>query len=284
MYLVLIQTVFKAVFLALLLSVIGNAKDIPISNSTTIYVPLKQFSVIAFPFKITGKKPSPFYTTVKIKSDQKKIDNNSTIAIPSMSKPLIASRFKDKKNKKSELKKSKSAPITIDVGNNNIQLYPLTTGHIEFIVWGYEKYPILLKIIVDPELGENYYNFIDYDEKPKSAKKFESDSHEKIISKLTKALFNRKEPKGYKKESFYSKFTSGDFEFVLVQGFYGKRYIGEEWIVTNLADKTKQYAKLYPEMFFNDEIYSVSFENDILMKGESTRMFMIRKYTKNKKR
>ena len=282
MYQASIRTVFKTVFLALAFSAIASAKDIPISNTMTIYVPLKQFSVIAFPFKITGKKSSSFYTTVKVEKKQKKSNEHSDIKIPSMDKPLISSRFKDKKGikKKKERKRSKKAPIKIDVGNNNVQIYPLATGHIELIIWGYKKYPIMLKIIVDPKLGENYYNFVDYNTKPKSVKKFESDSHEKILAKITKALFLGKSPKGYKKETFYSKFTSDNLEFVLVQGFYGKRYIGEEWIGTNKSDK----IKLYPEMFFNDDIYSVSFENNILNKGESTRIFIVRKYVKTKKR
>lgn len=281
MYLASIPTVFRVSFFIFLFSAVLSAKDIPISNTITIYVPLKQFSVIAFPFKVTGKKASSFYTTVKVKKREHNQDEQSDVKIPSMDKPLISSRFKKKKGiKKSKKARAKKAPIKIDVGNNNIQLYPLKTGYLELIVWGYEKYPIMLKIIVDPKLGENYYNFVDYNSKPKAVGKFESDSHEKILAKLTKALFLRKPPKGYKKESFYSKFTSGNLEFVLIQGFYGKRYIGEEWIGTNKSDK----IKLYPEMFFNDDIYSVSFENNVLGKGESTRIFLVRKYVKNEKR
>jgi len=269
MYQILKQTVFSFLIIGVFVSQ-GSAKDIPITNSVTIYIPVQQFSVVEFPFKITGKKASSFYTVVKV--EKKKKNKDSIINIPSMDKPLISSSH-SKKTKK--VKKSK-APIKIAIGENNLQLYPLTKGHLEFVIWGYKKYPILLKIVVDPALGENYYKFIDYSTKPKAVKSFESDTHEKIISKLTKALFKRKAPKGYKKESFYSKFTSENTEFVLVQSFFGKRYIGEEWVATNNSSKRE---KLYPEEFFNDDIYSVSFENDILLPKESTRIFIVRKYS-----
>jgi len=236
----------------------------------TLYIPLKEYSVIEFPFEIKDKKASAFYSMVKVKKKDKKVDSKKDgVKVPRFQTPIIKKKTDPKKTVK------KKAPIIINVGKNNIQLYPLALGHMEFVIWGYKKFPILLKIIVDNKLGEKYYLFKDYSINKRIANKLESDSHEKIIARLTKALYNKKPPKGYTIESYYSKFKVKNFEFVLVQSYFGKRYIAEEWRVSNKSDATE---KLYPEQFFNDDIYSVSFENDILNSDETTRMFIVRKF------
>ena len=53
----------------------------------------------------------------------------------------------------------------------------------------------------------------------------------------------------------------------------GDRYLAQEVRLTN---KTKNEITLYEEMFYEPGIFSVSFENDTLKPGESTRTFFIR--------
>ncbi|PCI30916.1 MAG: hypothetical protein COB67_00230 [SAR324 cluster bacterium] len=255
--------------------ILSFAKDIPLKDVVTIYIPNKTYSVIEFPFKITDKKGSSFYSVV-IKN-KKKISLKEEISIPKLLKPGTKPSKKNKKNKSGA-----NAPVIFDFGPNSMQIFPKKLGHMDIVLWGH-RYPIIVRIVVDDKLGEQHYTFIDYDSIKKEATEYESEPHEKILGKLTIALYNNKTPKGYKNVDYYSKFTEGNLEYILIQSMFGSQYIAEEWRIRLLKKDEVEDTdspieqRLYAGMFDLNGIYSISFENDFLKMDEATRMFIIRK-------
>ena len=253
-----------------------SAKEIPLTQTITLYVPLKEFSVIEFPFEIKDKRFTPFISMVK-KGDIL-ASLKEEIEVPKMGEAERTSSKKGRKGKKN-VKKKKPSPINVETGKNNLQIYPKKVGHTEVIVWGH-KYPVIIKLVVDNELGIKHYRFIDYDQQRDIAAKFESEPHVRVLEKLTVALFDEKPPKGYKNESFYSEYIEEQKKFVLVQTFFGKRYVGEEWRVTNVG---KGSETIHPHQYLDHGVYSVTPENNILNEGETTRMFLVRGYSAEEK-
>jgi len=257
-----------------------SAKDIPLKDVQTLYIPLKAYSVIEFPFEIAGQpKTSNFFSVVQKKKEV--IPQQESIAIPKLSSQAgTPPANKNAKGKGGQAPQT-SSPVVVDFGKNSLQLFAKKVGHFDVVVWGH-KYPVILRIIVDEKLGGQHYTFVDYDTEEKNAAAFESDPHEKVLEKLNVSLYNNETPKGYKALEYVAKFTEGDYQYILIQTLFGKDYIGEEWRLKRLTSCKKpdqqedEGCNLYPGMFDLKGIYSVSFEQNRLAKGESTRMFIIR--------
>lgn len=249
------------------------AKEVPLTQSMTIYIPLKSWSVIELPFKIQEKSFTPFVSMVK-KGDLL-APLKEQIEIPTISEDESKlSKKSPSKGKRPPQRAKKNEPLEYTFGENVVQLYPKKKGSTELLIWGH-KYPVILKLVVDDELGESHYRFIDYDQQRDLAADFESDPHITVCQKLTKSLYEKKAPKGYREKSYFAEYVEGGRKHVLVQTFFGKRYIGEEWRVTNVSNERDV---LYNEQFLDVGIYSASVENDVLLPGETTRVFVVRAY------
>jgi len=267
---ILVRTVFSLVLVGSILL----AKDIPLVKNIDIYVPYKEFSVIEFPFKIKGYAFTPFVYKAKVKD--KKIELAPTYATPSLEKTSSSTSEKVIRATKNKLAAKKPAtPIDIAKGDNFFRLYPKKIGKTELLVWGYKEYPIMIKLHVtkDVRIYDKQIKFLDYSIKETKAEKFESTGHDRVVIKITKALFLNTLPQGYKNRSLRKEYISNNLHVKLTKTITGKRYKGEEYILTNKYSDT---VTLVAEMFEGKGIYGVTFINNILVPKSSTRVFIVR--------
>jgi len=267
---ILVQTVFSLFLISSMLV----SKEIPLVKNIDIYVPYKEFSVIEFPFKIKGYAFTPFVYKAKVKD--KKKDLAPTYTSPSLEKMPSSASEKLKRSVKSKLAAKKpSTPIDVAKGNNFFRLYPKKIGKTELLVWGYKEYPVMIKLHVtkDATKYDKQIKFLDYSIKESKAEKFESSGHDRVVIKITKALFLNKLPQGYKNLSLHKEYISNNLHVKLTKTITGKKYKGEEYVLTNNSPDT---ITLVAEMFEREGIYGVTFINNILVPESSTRVFIVR--------
>lgn len=256
------------------------AKDVPIREQQSINIPVGEYSVFEFPFKIQYKDFTPF--KYKIKKETKKNgkdDSSKNIIIKPVlknGKPVLPEKNINIKGKDVKGKNTKN--FTVQSSDNIIKFFPKKEGATELVVWGYD-YPVIIEInvvkkenIKQDEMLEQYYNFIDYKKQTQEVKKFESNYHEKILEKILIGLYNNKPIPGYKVDLSNETYNSGDLEFTKITSHIGHNYIGEQWAITNNG---KSNISLYEEMFAKDNVFLISFENDKLLPGETTKLFVV---------
>ena len=251
------------------------AKEMPITQEVELSIPLGEFSVIEFPFKITSKNITSFLPIKKIITKVKKVgkekvnldDDLVRKPIPKKVKKVDSSKLKKTINQR---KKSKYISITQNI--NSLTFFTRKEGIIKMVIWGYD-HPILLTLRVSRKDGFGLYKFILPQSKNKDAIDMEQSSHEKVINKLMVHLFNQTLPNGYKSISKDINFISNGFAMRLNRKLIGKRYTAEEWILTNHTDVD---SEIHEESFYQSGVYGVSLEVDSLKQEESTRVFIVR--------
>jgi len=267
---ILVQIVFSIILFGSSLI----AKNIPLVKNIDIYIPYKEFSVIEFPFEIKGYAFTPFTYKIEIKNEKKELD--PTYSTPSLDKTPSSVSQKLKKLTKSKLAaKQHSSPINVARGNNFFRFYPKRVGKTELLVWGYKKFPVMIKLHItkDPTKYDRQIKFLDYSANEKVAENFESASHDRVIIKITKALFANTLPGGYRNFSSHKEYISNNLNMQLVRTIIGKRYKGEEYILTNIGSDT---VNLEAQMFEGKGIYGITFINNILTPKKSTKVFVVR--------
>lgn len=237
------------------------AKDLPIGESQTVYVPQGEFGVLDFPFKIGEISPSPFVGGQQIQSQQSFND----IDLASLNQPVPAGQEVS----------AKGGPIEIKKGQNILQIRSDVSGQIEFVVYG-GRAPIMVKVRVAKDIGEKLYKFYEPSDMKKNAAEFESSQHEVVCEDITKALWLDKTPDGYKAISEKNEGKNGVLSFELIRKIVGSGYQGETWIVTN-TDSSRT-INLHEEMFVkNAELtYAITLEANRLAPNEKARVFIVR--------
>ncbi len=253
---------------------IANAKNIPLVQNLVIYIPVKEFSIVEFPFLIKAKRFTPFVYKIKLHKIKNSHDPLKTaVQLPTISSnngftstPIDVKKIFDKK------KKAKA--LSVSWGKNFAQFYPRYAGNTEVVIWGYKKYPILLKIVAtkDIQKADRYIKFINYDKSFKVNQNFQDLSHEKICSRLIYLLYNNKTPGGFKNETEHKEYKSKNFNFILIRSIIGKYYSATEYKITNISNKK---IILNEPMFASVYTYAISIENRDLKSGETTRMFVV---------
>ena len=256
-----------------------SAKEIPIIQAIEIKIPLKEFSVLEFPFEVKEKKFSPFVYKKKIKKKSKEFDPlKQKVSIPSTEQGTNNKKFfslnQFKKKNGTTTTKQTSKAFASTWGKNFVQFYPYKIGKTQLIVWGYSKYPLLITIMVssDKKDTDTYLKFVDYQKKESRNASLKGISHEKICSKLIQFLYHNKTPSGYKTETYHQVYHSNTLKFVLIKTLIGKRYSALEYSVENTSKETQ---RLNEPMFASKSTYAISIENRELEPGEATRMFVI---------
>lgn len=269
---ILVQTVFSLI----VISSLSIARNIPLVKNIDIYIPYKEFSVIEFPFKIKGYAFTPFVYSVKLSNKDNKLGLSATYSTPSLQKKAssMPEKVRNAVNRKMKAKK-KSTPIDVAKGNNFFRFYPKKIGKTELLVWGYKKFPVMIKLHItkDPTKYNRQIKFLDYSIDEAKAKRFESASHDRVIIKITKALFLNTLPRGYRNIALDNEYISGNLDVKLIKTILGRRYKGEEYILKNKSSNT---ITLVPEMFEGKGIYGVTFLNNILVPKSSARVFIVR--------
>ena len=256
---------------------IATAKVMPIVQNLEIYIPVKELSVIEFPFLVKEKRFTPFVYKVKIKKIEDKNDPlKAAIKLPSVpvKKKYTIRKPVSVKNLFTKKKKTNNKALSVTWGKNFAQFYPRYEGSTEVIIWGYKKYPILIKLIAtkDKKKVNRYIKFVDYDKDFKVKNNFKDISHEKICSRLIYLLYNNKTPGGFKLESTQKEYKSDNFDFILIKSLVGKYYSASEYKITNISNKK---IKLNEPMFASAYTYAISIVNRDLGPGETTKMFVV---------
>jgi hypothetical protein len=252
------------------------ARKIPITNTLELEISNKDFTILDFPFKIQKLTASKF---IVAKDEVKKLKENTLLndtKVPTVdiNNPVI----KPRNHTKIMQQNSKSGGkfyLDIKKGVNNLTIFPKKKGNFELIVWGYEKFPIILYIkVVNKRNLDNYLKFSSPIIKKNVVDKFEANPHEKIIQALIKSMYNNHIINGYKmKVNGYRPIITNGLKLKLNRTMIGNRYQVEEWYIRNLTNKT---VRLYPQMFYRRSIYGISFENNLLEPKKATRIFVVR--------
>jgi len=257
------------------------AKEIPIVQEIEIKIPLKEFSVVEFPFEVKEKKFSPFIYKKRIKKEKKQFNPlENHISIPDIEKEKKQQKkffsINDIKKRKAQQNKNarKNSSFSATWGKNFVQFYPHKIGKTQLIVWGYSKYPMLITINVSDKKQDTdtYLKFVDFQKKQERDVDFKGISHEKICSKLIKYLYHNKTPSGYKLETHHQAYKTNTLKFILIKTLIGKRYSALEYSIENISS---EFQRLNEPMFASKDTYAISIENRDLKPNEATRMFVI---------
>lgn len=257
----------KVMSLLTMIMVSASAAVLPITPTTKITIKAGQFSTLTFPFDIKHIEKSPFIASTDPRiisgvSGDEVIDSEALMNAESLPQP----------SKKGEKKSNKKNSITMKKSKRTISVYPNKLGSTELIIYGY-KFPLHVKLLVRDEAGAGHFNFNDYEtEDQQKASSFEMVSHEKVISKLIKYAFNDMVPSGYSAVNMSKSYKKVGIDFRLKKKLKGDGYEVRTWTLKN---RNKDEVRLYAEMFYTDGIYAVAFENNVLERGESTRMFIV---------
>jgi len=264
------KLLIKIMFLFNIVTIVLFAKQVPIQKVVSITLPIGVPSIIEFPFEIKAVKATSFIYKVKIKKD------NSLDLL----EPLSANNKNRQQNAKQNKVRQKDTfvnkPIIISRTKRVITITPKKEGRMSLIIWGY-KYPIILDIktkLMKKDSYDRYIEFIDYSQNKQKAFKFEAVPHEKVIIKLIRYIYNNKVPQGYTYQVGTLDYTTNGIRLIQVKSIIGNRYKAEEWIVEN---ETNRSIILYPQMFYTNGIYAVTFENNKLRPKEKVRMFIVAK-------
>jgi len=276
---------------SLILSSSLYAIEIPIVQNLEVTIPLKELSVIEFPFEVKVKNFTPFVYKKKktIQKDVEKKDFDplkDSVKLPQVKDLTPLSNIRNMRDIKKKITanknavvntlKGKSKKFSVSWGKNFVQFLPKKEGSTQLIVWGYEKFPIIIKIIIsnDKELSNSYIKFVDYeaDNKKITKKSLKNTSHEKVCSRLIKSLYNHKVPSGYKTVIKVQEYNSKSLEVSFVKSIVGKYYTASEYRVLNIADTA---LSLNEPMFSTANNYAISIENRDLKENEATRMFVV---------
>lgn len=261
---------FKKYFVSLCLTIsVAISAEVPLEKIINVDVALGEHAVFDFPFKIKSANPTSFkgdYNIQQISEDAQKVSGGTDYLDEKLPPKRAA--------KGSPQAKAKNDPINVKRGSHTISMYPKKYGEISFLVWGHD-YPVMLKVkVTKDKAGPTHMKFVDYDEKLEEAKVLEKTSHEKMITVLISHLYKKKTPKGYQAKNRSKYYSIGNIKMKLVRSIVGDSYRGDEWIIKN---NYKVAKKFHEEIFYNDGIYAVSLENNVLQPKESTRLFVVRR-------
>jgi hypothetical protein len=249
------------------------AKEVPINKVVKVVIPIGVPSIIEFPFEIKAVKATSFIYKMKI---TEKLSALQPLSMNSNDKNSSSTK---KNNGANKFMKS-NRPILISRTKKVITITPKKEGKMSLIIWGY-KYPIILDIrtrLMKTDGYDRYIQFVDYSQDEKKAQKFEATEHEKVITKLIRYIYNNKIPQGYRYEAGTLDYTTNGIRLIQIKSLIGYNYRAEEWIVQNKTDKT---IILYPEMFYTNGVYAISFENNKLKPNEKIRMFIVARNLSN---
>jgi len=253
-----------------------SAKEIPITEEVEIAITVGKFSVVEFPFKITSKNVTSFLLA-NVPSNKTDKEHEKSLQDQLMDEAHKTKMKKGKRNLKKP-RKRKSKYISIIKNVNSLTFFPKKEGVVKMVVWGY-SHPILLSVKAVRKDGFGLYQFTIPQSLSKDVILTEQGGHEKVINKLMIHLFNQTLPKGYKSRSEDAIYESNGFSFRLNREVVGKKYLGQEWILTN---NTELESNIHEESFYQKGIYGISLEADRLKPKESCRVFIVR--TGSKKR
>ena len=230
------QHVSKLIALILLISTNLYSRDIPMSKTITLDIPLSEYSILEFPFEIKDMQFKVFtYQGKRIKKIEKSTQVKHLKSLKSL-----------KSSTKPRIKKPSGNILGMEKGKNIITFRPKAKGFTEIIVWGNKNFPMMIKInVVSVNNSEKYFKFVELRKNKKVVRKFESDSHVNVIKKLTKHLYDdnyKSTPAGYEnifRTETYSVNVQDEkdnsisvLKASLLREIKGRNYLGQVWEIT----------------------------------------------------
>ncbi|MCK9550947.1 type-F conjugative transfer system secretin TraK [Aquamicrobium sp.] len=248
--------------------------ELDLQPSAKITIGVDSFTTIALPFDIKHIEKAPFVSNEKV-----------TEEVPVQEVTTAANEIDPKALENAESLPQPNAANLSPVVNSNISMkytkrlitiLPKKTGSTELVIYGYDKYPVIIKLDIQKKAARNQFVFnSQYEgvENKENVKDFEATQHEKVISKLLKYTFNYMVPEGYKKVSIKKSFRKDGVSFNLTQKVIGDDYEINEWVIQNNKSNP---IKLNEESFYNNGIYAVSLLDDVLSPREITKMYIVK--------
>jgi len=260
------------------------AKELPISKVWELEFPSNEFIVLDFPFAIQSVKSTPFQYKKLIGASEDSgvlglslppIGSESTSLPPPSANPTLAPSQTPQKQQGQQGQATMS-PILVEQGDNTLQVFAKKEGELEFVIWGHEEYPVMLKAVFKKKTegaSDKFIKFIDV-QKKKNDTPFDKGSHEQVIARLTVALYNHKTPKGYTKESTEQLWAYPDgIQLRLVYQLSGSKYTGEFWEAENLREEK---IALHEESFYQQGVYSVCLPQETIEAKGKTQILIVR--------
>lgn len=259
-------------------------KDIPIMKTVTVNIPAEEYSIIDFPFEIKDLQAKTFnYGATVVKQ------------VPEGNTAISLSRRSNNIENAEVLSAQKGNDVLgLEQGVNVLTFKPKFLGSAEMIIWGYEQFPIIMKInVVDAkDATDKQIRFIETIDNDKDIANFESSSHEKIIEEITRHLYDdsyKSKPAGYEsvvQSKSYKiqvldddRYVVGNIENSLLREIVGRDYLGQVWNINYVPNDDNSVLKirLYEEMFDGDGVFSVSVESYLIDTQHGTRVMIVRR-------
>ncbi|WP_181882632.1 MULTISPECIES: type-F conjugative transfer system secretin TraK [unclassified Helicobacter] len=242
-----------------------GAKLITMRTELVLPITQEKYTVIEFPFEIRAE-----FGEFEAMLSQEEADSLATAS-------------------NSQNAAEQRQPISITQKENKLIINSSITGKAEAIIWG-GPYPVVVNIVVNSKKNKNssvgYYVIREQDvyvRNGSNIKRLENNSHEKVLSIVTAAMYKDKKPKGYELKNIKKTYKYKDLGITLIHVYTleGDHYLGEKWEIMN--DDKKKSLNLYEEMFYAPNIYSISFLANPIEPKKSTSMYIVRKNENSKR-
>lgn len=278
----------KTILMLSILTIASLGAVLPLAPTTDIVIKKNKFTAITFPFDIVSLDKSYFMSMDKEEDDITGQDVAAIAPLPTENSDILNGQKLPEPNQMPQAAAPQSGPILIKQDKRLISIFPKKLGTTELVVYGNKNYPMHINLIVKDKSAEDHFNFVDkggvttaYISEPdkskeeiNNVKEFEMVEHEEVVSKLIKHAYNDSTPEGYTTQSANKSYKRSGLNFKLMKKTIGETYEIDTWYIKNTADGV---VNLYPEMFYSDGIYAVSFVNPKIAYGEATKMFIVKK-------
>jgi len=292
------QIVFRILLVSAIFASV-SAKEIPVMEKVVIEVPVKEYSILKFPFNITNLQMGGFRYIKKNTQPNTQQPESKAIEKSGTKKINLGAQQNSAANPKSDATINTNNPLNIKKVDNMITLRPSMKGELEMIVWGNKDFPMIVNLKV-LDVGDTNIEFVQLVESRKEVLDFEASAHEKVIERITRHLYNpdvNRKPGGYEnvtRKEIYEVgirdregLTFARVRVELLREVVGRRYVGQEWnvnIVPEFEDEDGNtieiqkdfYLNLYEEMFDNHGVFSVSLETYRITPKHGTRVIIVR--------
>lgn len=244
--------------LATLMPLVSCAKDYPIMQSQELIIPIKKRTIIELPFEIQDEIRVGVFT---IKPDTK--PSNDSIGDGIQPAPIVLNKQSpnsqelnlptlNKTNSAQQNVAKKTIPEDgvvpkITKGVNNIEIFPSTAGDVDLTIWGYDKYPIVLRINIseaDSNLTKQETYFVLKDYSKEESDVISGSSHIEAIAQMIYPMYEAKLKTNLNNDFCISghKMTLPQWKMITTSNMElssefecsGARYASSKWTLTNL--------------------------------------------------
>ncbi|MBU1711459.1 MAG: hypothetical protein KKE17_15790 [Proteobacteria bacterium] len=284
-------------------------KDYPLLQNQEIIIPNKELTVIEFPFEINGEIRYGIFNTIESHSKQEEEKNEEIKPVVLEEKTTqnkrILSRGKQGESTNSVSSKKTNTPVpTFKKGINTLEIMPKVTGDFDMTIWGYQKFPIVIRVkIKDKEEGKVINRFISFkDYSAMKAEPLKNSAHEDAIASMIKPMYVEAHTEkeicidGHQLSLPVWEFRTQNGLFVkAIYECSGQRYAASKWVITNenarplSTSYSEDYEYLHKNLvkFFRSNgraVYAMNYAsgNKVLRQNQSAYLYLVMSADKSK--